>query len=98
MADSLDLHAGSLIGRCPGQLSGEIDDQIVLLSIETGNYFHFNAVGSRIWSLIETPMAANELIERLLAEFAVDRATCDRQVVDFLSDLSANRLISVESR
>jgi hypothetical protein len=97
MTDSLDFHAGCLIGRCPGQLSGEIDDQVVLLSIETGNYFHFNTVGSRIWSLIETPMATKEIIERLVAEFAVDRATCDREVTDFLSDLSAHRLISVES-
>ena len=55
MADALHLHPRSVIGRCPGQLAGEIDGQVVLLSIETGYYFHFNAVGSRIWSLIEIP-------------------------------------------
>jgi hypothetical protein len=97
MADPLHLHAASLIGRRPGQLSGEIDGQVVLLSIETGYYFHLNTVGSRIWSLIETPTAASALIECLLDEFAVDRATCDRQVKAFLSELSANRLVWVES-
>jgi len=97
MADSLHLHAGSLIGRSPGQLAGEIDDQVVLLSIESGHYFHLNPVGSRIWSLIETPAAASALIDRLLDEFTIDRATCHRQVMDFLRDLSANGLIRVES-
>jgi hypothetical protein len=85
-----------VIGRSPGQLSGEIDGQVVVLSIDSGYYFHFNAVGSRIWSLLEAPTEAGVLIERILGEFAVDRATCDEQVREFLAELSANRLIWIE--
>jgi hypothetical protein len=97
MAPSPHFHAGSVVGRSPGQLAGEIDDQVILLSIETGTYFHLNAVASRIWSLIETPATAGALVDRLLDEFAVDRATCDRAVMDFLGTMSANGLIDVGS-
>lgn len=97
MAHSLHLEAGTVVERSPGQLAGEIDDQVVLLSIENGTYFHLNAAGSRIWSLIETPATASALVDRLLDEFAVDRATCERAVTDFLRALAANGLIRVES-
>jgi hypothetical protein len=96
MTPSPHLHAGSVVERTPGQLAGDIDDQVVLLSLESGTYFLLNAVASRIWSLIERPATAGALVDRLLDEFDVDRETCDRAVVDFLRALAANGLIRVD--
>lgn len=98
MTDTRGLHADSLIARAPDQVAGAIDDECVLLNIASGHYFHFNAVGSRIWSLLENPTAAGALVDRLVDEFAVDRATCDRQVMEFLNDLLAHGLIRTDRR
>ena len=92
------LRADSLIARSPDQLAGEIDDQCVLLDIASGHYVHFNVVGSRIWSLLETPTTAGSLVDRLVDEFDVDRAACERQVMEFLRDLLEHGLIRADER
>jgi hypothetical protein len=38
----------------------------VVMSIESGNYFGLNPVGSRIWELIEQPVKVAEVVEKLL--------------------------------
>ena len=85
----------STVVRSPDQVSGDLDGKVVLLSIENGQYYNMNEVGSRIWALLETPMPIATLVEQLLAEFEVDRATCEKEVAEFLGQLQKDNLLKV---
>lgn len=75
-------------------LSGSVDDEIVLLSIEAGNYFNLSSVGTRIWELLSIkPSSLDELVERLLEEYDVDRETCMKDVQEFIEEMAAKKLI-----
>lgn len=83
--------------RSPDQVSGDLDGKVVLLSIENGEYYNMNEVGSRIWALLEKPMTVGALVEQLLAEFEVERSKCEEEVAAFLEQLRKDKLVRVES-
>jgi hypothetical protein len=67
-------------------------DQAVMMSAERGCYYSVNAVGRRIWELLERPRTVDELRDALCAEFEVDAQTCEADIVAFLHDLVDNGL------
>ena len=73
----------------------EIDGETVMMSIENGNYYGLNDLGSRIWQLLETPISITSLCEILLGEYEVDQATIERDVLMFLTGMEAKNLIKV---
>ena len=64
-----------------------------MMSIEKGRYFGVNAVGARIWELLETPQTVEQLCARLCAEFEVDAQTCEAAVVEFTRNLIDNGIV-----
>lgn len=57
-----------------------------MMSIENGEYYGLDDIGSRIWELIDT----------LLERFDVDRETCERDVLKFLNELDEDKILEVE--
>ena len=83
-----------MIQRRPGWLSAQVGEEIVMMSVETGDYVGLNSVGARIWELIEAPAELDELCARLEGEFEAPPEVCRRDVETFLAELEARRLIT----
>ena len=79
--------------RKPDLLSVDMDGDLVMMSIETGNYFGVSGVGPFIWGLLETPHGLEQLVGAVCAEFEVDEATASADIAKFLGDLSENGMI-----
>ena len=74
-ADATSRIADStIVSRSPSVLTAEIDGEVVMMSIEQGQYFGLDDIGSDIWKRIEPPCAFADLIERLAADYDADRA------------------------
>ena len=93
MATTIDLD--STIHRVPELLAGDIDCEVVLLSLDQGAYYRLNGVASRIWALAETRISVSEVVDRLVKEFEVSRAECERCVVEFVRTLCREGLLDV---
>jgi len=65
----------------------------VMMSVEAGRYYGLNAVGSRIWELLETPMTVAELCARISEEFEVDAQGCETDVLKFTGSLIDNGIV-----
>jgi len=65
------------------------------MSIENGEYYGLDDIGSRIWELIEKPVKVSNLIDTLLERFDVDRGTCEKDVLKFLNDLNGDNILVV---
>lgn len=92
---TLQLH--SVVTRSADQVSGDLDGKVVLLSIQNGEYYNMNEVGSRVWTLIEQPISVIALIDRLTEEFDVTREQCEREALAYLADLKKKNLLRVEN-
>lgn len=69
------------------QITAEVDGDVVMMSVEKGEYYGLDAIGSRIWALFEQPTSLNDAVDVLLGEFEVDRATCEQDVISFVEQL-----------
>lgn len=77
-------------------LFSRVDDELVMMSADKGNYLGLSEVGARIWELIEVPMSLEDLCARLLGEFEVEAETCQREVETFLAELAKHDAVAFD--
>jgi len=70
-----------------------IEGEVLMMSIEKGQYFSLNAIGSRIWDLLETPTEHATLVRQLTEEYDVPAEVCREQVGSFLARLRDRGLL-----
>ena len=91
------VRSTTLVRRDERVLHARVEDGLAMMSIERGFYFGVNAVGRRIWEWLAEERSVGQLCDRLQAEFEVDRATCEREVLGFIEDLARERLVQVRN-
>ena len=79
-------------------ITTEMDGDIVMMSIERGEYFGIGGVGSRVWELLEKPVTLPDITAIICAEFDVDQTTCQADMEQFLGELESHGLISQPSK
>lgn len=75
-------------------ISGQIQDEIVMMDIESGEYYSLNSVATRIWELLENEMDINSLCEALIMEFDVGKKQCVEEAKEHLEKLMELNLVS----
>ncbi|MFD1707983.1 lasso peptide biosynthesis PqqD family chaperone [Siminovitchia sediminis] len=78
-----------------GNIVSDMGAEKVMLSIQKGKYYNLGETGGRIWELMKEPISVQQLVSSLLEDFQVDKATCEDQVLSFLSQLIMEDLIEV---
>jgi len=68
-------------------------EEAVMMSVAAGRYYGLNAVGSRIWELLENPKTIAQLCASICEEFEIDAQTCEVEVLKFVQDLMDNGVI-----
>lgn len=81
------------IQRRTDLLFNKIDGEVIMLSIENGEYYGMDKVGSRIWDLIEKKIKLEDLILILMDDFEVTKEQCYFDTLTFLNELKAKKLI-----
>lgn len=79
--------------RNPDLLFSDMDGETVMMSIQNGEYYGLDEVGSRIWQLLEKPESAETLTEKLIEDYEVTRENCLSDVMEFLNILAEKHLI-----
>lgn len=90
------ISTNTIVGRKRSKLSTEVDGERVILDPDEGLYFSLNAVGSHVWTLLETPTKVELLIEELIEHYEVDPEHCRTSIIQLLEDLNQFSLIDIE--
>lgn len=72
----------------------DLDGDKVMMDLEKGQYFALNSVGSSIWEEIEKPVKVGNIVDKLLEEYEIDRATCEKNVMEFIQTLDNTGLLN----
>lgn len=91
------INLNAVIKRNPELVSSDIDGEKVMMSIESGEYFGLDPIGTRIWELIEKPIRIDELVKLLLVEFEVSKEQCVEDTIEFLNELQEKNLLLIIS-
>jgi hypothetical protein len=83
------------IARSEEILTSDLDDELVMMSIEQGTYSGLDAIGTEIWRLLESPRKVSEICDEMMARYDVERDVCEKDVLAFLNDLASDNTIQV---
>ena len=85
----------SIVQRYSDMMSADVDEDVVMVNVQTGFYYAVSDVAREIWEAIERPTRISNLIEDLSASHDVDRSECEEQTLAFLETMLAERLLRV---
>ncbi len=86
----------STVVAAKDQVSSDLGGEVAILDLKAGVYYGLDAVGARIWSLIQEPRTVNEIRNILLEEYEVEPERCERDLLVLLQRLATEGLIEVE--
>jgi hypothetical protein len=74
-------------------MSRLVDDETVLLDLESGMYFGLDGVGQRIWQSVTEGKTLAEIAGVISAEYEVDEDQALADILDFTSNLVERGLL-----
>ena len=97
MSSQQRVSADCVVERGADIIAAQVDQDLVMVSIENGFYYGTSNVGREIWEAIEQPKKVSDLIEELTASYNVDPEVCKEQTLSFLEQLLAENLVKVKN-
>jgi hypothetical protein len=81
------------ISRTTGLVASEVNGEVVILSIDSGHFFQLNAIGSRIWDILEAPRTLGEICSAMCGQFDVEAEACRTDVFAFVQQMRDKGLL-----
>lgn len=78
-------------------VEAKLDNELVLLNVETGIYFGLDEVGSMIWSLTADGEDEASIVEHILSEYDIERIQVETDVREFIKRLESKGLLLVDT-
>ncbi|MEI6668922.1 MAG: PqqD family peptide modification chaperone [Acidobacteriota bacterium] len=89
----MDIDDSTCYVRDPEPISADLDQEVVMLSVDMGKYFHCNESAARIWKMLEHPVTPPCIDDQLQRLFDVPTDECRAESRAFLQLLLEKRLI-----
>ena len=91
------MKSNTLVKLKPEVVYSKIDNEVVLLTMDSGKYLNIDAIGSDIWEYIKEEKSIDEVVTYLLAHYEVSKEQCTNEVIDFLNTLNQDDLINIKN-
>jgi hypothetical protein len=95
MSETFQLSLDTIVRVNPEHVSCTLDGETVLMSIEAGDYYYLNDIGSNLWAWLATPRCIADLCASCLDIYEIEPEQCRRQVLEFLNTLYGYKLIQI---
>lgn len=77
-------------------VSAELDNETVLLNVETGIYFGLDEVGSQIWTLLLAGQEQQAIVAHLLDVYDAEPSVVQTDVAEFIESLTAKGILCLD--
>ena len=81
------LNHDTLIVRHPDLVAAEMDGDLVMMSVEQGEYYGVGGVGPRVWELLEEPVSIDGITVTICSEFDVEEDRCREDMALFIHQM-----------
>lgn len=89
------LSSAAVVRRATFVVEADVDGEIVVLDADTGECYGFDPIAAQIWKALAEPASVQSICSILLADYDVDRATCESQVLAFLEELRSEGVVEL---
>jgi hypothetical protein len=87
----------SIVRTAKDRIWCDVAGEAVILNLDSGVYYGLNAVGARVWGLIQEPKTVSELVSSLVEIYDVSAERCEIDLFSLLQDLADKELIVIEA-
>lgn len=77
-------------------VSNDLDGEVIILNMKTGQYFGLDEIGKEIWNLVQSPRKPDEIIEHILETYDVDPDRCENDILRLLQAMANEGLIETK--
>lgn len=71
-----------------------VEDEVILMSIESGMFYTLTGPMAEIWLLLESEKSLKELVAALMAVFDIEQAACEVECSGLLQEMLGQKIIS----
>lgn len=68
-------------------VGSQIEDNFVMVNLDTGKYVSLNSSAGAVWQALEQPRTQAEIESGLLADYEIDADTCSKSVTGLLEQM-----------
>ena len=79
-----------------GVLMRQIDNEAVILNLNSEIYFGLSAVGTRMWTMLTSQPAIQIAFDKLLDEYDVDPDRLRQDMLSLITELEQHGLVKLE--
>ena len=73
----------------------QLDDELVMMSVDRGQYYSLDDIGRRVWELLEKPLTVAAICDTVVDEYDVERDECEKDMLAWLRELVDENLVQV---
>ncbi len=95
MSDDQQLSLNSTVVRSSQLMGSKVDNELVMIDLDSGEYFGLNAIASDIWEQMAEPILIADLCANLLQRYAVDETRCQRDVLALLKQMQDKQMLQI---
>lgn len=75
-----------------------IEDEAILVKVDSGEVIQLNEVASEIWRLIDGKRKISEIVDHIHSVFDVDREKAEKDALEFINSLSDKNLVTEKEK
>lgn len=93
----MKLSPDSVVVVSKDQMASDVAGETVILGLTAGRYYGLDAVGARVWQLIQAPVTVSDVRNTIVAEYDVEPRRCEADLLGLLQKMMDAGLIEVRS-
>ncbi|MDJ0707498.1 MAG: PqqD family peptide modification chaperone [Leptolyngbyaceae cyanobacterium MO_188.B28] len=91
----MTIQLDTIVARNDTILFSDLDNRMMMMSIDNGEYYSLDAVASRIWTLLVNPLSVADMCVTLVAEYEVSLEMCQQDILAFMNEMSMLEIVKV---
>ncbi|MBV7333090.1 PqqD family protein [Chloroflexi bacterium TSY] len=75
-------------------VASELDGEVILLDVQSGNYYGLKNVGVFVWQMLKNDASFDEMSDAIVAEYMVSQERCRADLTELLEDMLQRGIIA----
>ncbi len=96
MDKTVTLSDGCALIQNPKSAYKLIDGEAAIVDLENSQMYSLSSVATLIWETAKEKTTVKEIVDRVEEEFEIERATAEKDCLDFIQDFVDRGLLIVE--
>lgn len=89
------ISVDSVVVATKHQVSCALGEESAILDMRNSVYYGMNAVGTRVWNLVQQPKSIREICDAIVDEYDVTPERCEGDLLELIDHMNSEGLIEL---